>query len=63
MRQNTKPNAWERFWDRVFYNKKARNAWNRYVCPAIEVVGYGLMGLLIAASIYITAVMLVLVAN
>lgn len=44
-------------------SRKAARIWNRYVCPAIEVVGYGLVALLIAASIYMMAVMLVLVAN
>lgn len=41
---------------------KARRIWNRYICPAIEVVGYGLVALLIAASIYVMSVLLVLVA-
>ena len=63
MRRHNKLNAWDRFWDRVFYNKKARNAWNRYICPAIEVVFYGLAALLIAASIYATLVLLIIVAG
>lgn len=43
--------------------RKSARIWNNYICPAIEVAGYCLAALLLAASMYIAVVMLLLVAN
>ena len=43
--------------------KKSVHIWNTYICPAIEVAGYCLVALMLAAAMYITVVMLLLVAN
>ena len=37
--------------------------WNRYICPAIEVLCYGVAAVLVAAAMYVTTVLLILVAN
>lgn len=43
------PNAWDRFWDRVYSSEKLRTFWNRYGCRACEFVILGLVGIVGAA--------------
>lgn len=54
--------SWSNLCDRLFYNRKARRIWNHYICPAIEVIGYGLAAMLLALTIYIITVSIVLLA-
>ena len=53
-------NAWENFWDRVYHSDKARNAWNKRICPAIEYIAYGAAALFGAFAIYAFFVILAL---
>lgn len=43
--------------------RKSTRIWNRYICPTIEVLCYGVAAVFVAASLYVMTVLLVLVAN
>ena len=43
--------------------RKSTRIWNHYICPAIEVLCYGVAAVFVAAAMYVTTVLLILVAN
>ena len=54
-------NAWDRFWDRLYNSPKARDTWNEYICPAIEVAFYGLVTLIMVFALYVGTYSLILI--